>query len=178
MSRRNRYRLAEINIQADPTVPPTLIADNFPLTVELIVAQRVQGAEAAIALKPPQEGYPFAKIGQRDILLTGQPVMAPARRRSIWPTRAVRRIETTGDLASMPSMSRCSPGSNAANCTTVARSTICGRRWWRPGCSRPSRRNRKPTGERLGRYRICDDAGNPAGWAAADAGRQCRLWHG
>jgi translocation and assembly module TamA len=67
-----RYRFSSIDIKADPTVPPNLIADNFPLRIgEPIVAQRVQGAEAAIALKLPEEGYPFAKVGQRDILLDG-----------------------------------------------------------------------------------------------------------
>src|SRR3546814_19073854 len=57
-----RYTLADIVIDADPTIPPNLIAENFPLSVgEPIVAQRIQGAEAAIALKLPEEGYPFAK---------------------------------------------------------------------------------------------------------------------
>ncbi|MGQ2931837.1 MAG: hypothetical protein ACT6Q3_15290, partial [Sphingopyxis sp.] len=54
-----RYTLSDIVINAAPTVPPTLIKDNFPLAIgEPIVAQRVQGAEAAIALKLPEEGYP------------------------------------------------------------------------------------------------------------------------
>ena len=96
-----RYTLADIIIKADPTVPPTLIADNFPLAIgEPIVAQRIQGVEAAIALKLPQEGYPFAKVGQRDILLDGAtgdgvytlPVDIGKRSR-------FGGIETTGDLA-------------------------------------------------------------------------------
>ena len=96
-----RYTLADIIIEADPTVPPNLIADNFPLSVgEPIVAQRIQGAEAAIALKLPEEGYPFAKVGQRDILLDGAtgdgvytlPVDIGKRSR-------FGGIETTGDLA-------------------------------------------------------------------------------
>lgn len=67
-----RYTLSDIIINAEPTVPPSLIKDNFPLAIgEPIVAQRVQGAEAAIALKLPEEGYPFATVGQRDILLDG-----------------------------------------------------------------------------------------------------------
>src|SRR3546814_8884576 len=54
--------ISDIVIDADPTIPPNLIAENFPLSVgEPIVAQRIQGAEAAIALKLPEEGYPFAK---------------------------------------------------------------------------------------------------------------------
>lgn len=96
-----QYKLAEIILEADPTVPPNLIADNFPLSVgEPIVAQRVQGAEAAIALKLPEEGYPFAEVGQRDILLDGAtgdgvytlPVDIGKRSR-------FGGIETTGDLA-------------------------------------------------------------------------------
>jgi translocation and assembly module TamA len=96
-----RYTFSDIVIDAKPTVPPTLISDNFPLAVgEPIVAQRVQGAEAAIALKLPQEGYPFAKVGQRDILLDGDtgegvytlPVDIGSRGR-------FGGIETTGKLA-------------------------------------------------------------------------------
>ncbi|WP_332818480.1 autotransporter assembly complex protein TamA [Sphingopyxis sp.] len=96
-----RYTLSDIVINAAPTVPPALIADNFPLSVgEPIVAQRIQGAEAAIALKLPEEGYPFAKVGQRDILLDGAtgdgvytlPVDIGKRSR-------FGGIETTGDLA-------------------------------------------------------------------------------
>lgn len=96
-----RYKFSDIIIDAKPTVPPTLIADNFPLSVgEPIVAQRVQGAEAAIALKLPEEGYPFAKVGQRDILLDGAtgdgvytlPVDIGTRAR-------FGNIETTGKLA-------------------------------------------------------------------------------
>lgn len=96
-----RYTFSDIIIDAKLTVPPTLIADNFPLSVgEPIVAERVQGAEAAIALKLPEEGYPFAKIGQRDILLDGAtgdgvytlPVDIGTRAR-------FGGIETTGKLA-------------------------------------------------------------------------------
>ncbi|WP_428629159.1 BamA/TamA family outer membrane protein [Sphingopyxis sp.] len=96
-----QYKLAEIILKADPTVPLTLIADNFPLSVgEPIVAQRVQGAEAAIALKLPEEGYPFAEVGQRDILLdsaTGDGVYTlPVK---IGQRSRFGGIETTGELA-------------------------------------------------------------------------------
>jgi translocation and assembly module TamA len=96
-----QYKLAEIILKADPTIPPNLIADNFPLSVgEPIVAQRVQGAEAAIALKLPEEGYPFAEVGQRDILLDG----ATGDGAYTLPIDIGKRsrfggIETTGDLA-------------------------------------------------------------------------------
>ncbi len=43
---------------------------NLALQVgEPIIAARVQGAEAQVAIALPQEGYPFAEVGQRDILL-------------------------------------------------------------------------------------------------------------
>lgn len=96
-----RYTFSDIVINAAATVPPGLIKDNFPLAIgEPIVAQRVQGAEAAIALKLPEEGYPFAKVGQRDILLDGAtgdgvytlPVDIGKRSR-------FGGIETKGDLA-------------------------------------------------------------------------------
>ena len=96
-----RYVLSDIVIDAKPTVPPTLIADNFPLVVgEPIVAERVQGAEAAIAIKLPEEGYAFAKVGQRDILLDGDTgkglYTLPV---DIGPRGRFGTIETTGDLA-------------------------------------------------------------------------------
>ncbi|MBB6424409.1 BamA/TamA family outer membrane protein [Sphingopyxis sp. JAI128] len=96
-----RYTLADIIIDAAPTIPPSLIADNFPLSVgEPIVAQRIQGAEAAVALKLPEEGYPFAKVGQRDILLddaTGDGVYTLPI--DIGKRSRFGGIETTGDLA-------------------------------------------------------------------------------
>lgn len=65
-----RYSFGEIVIDAPPTVPPDLIRSNFAIKVgDPIVAERVQGAEAQVALALPENGYPFAEIGQRDILL-------------------------------------------------------------------------------------------------------------
>ncbi|NIJ36421.1 translocation and assembly module TamA [Sphingopyxis panaciterrae] len=96
-----RYTFSDIVINAAATVPPGLINDNFPLAIgEPIVAQRVQGAEAAIALKLPEEGYPFAKVGQRDILLDG----ATGDAVYTLPVEIGKRsrfggIETKGDLA-------------------------------------------------------------------------------
>lgn len=64
------YKLGSIRIEAEPTVPPSLIAENFKLrTGEPIDAVRVQAAEAAVSVALPQNGYPFAEVGQRDILL-------------------------------------------------------------------------------------------------------------
>lgn len=68
----NRYTFSDIVIEADPTVPPGLIRDNLALEAgQPIVAERVQGAEANVALKLPETGYPFAKLCDRDILLDG-----------------------------------------------------------------------------------------------------------
>ncbi|WP_447728293.1 autotransporter assembly complex protein TamA [Sphingomonas koreensis] len=95
------YRLGAIKIEADPTVPPSLIADNFQLeTGERIDAVRVQAAEAAVSLALPQNGYPFAEVGQRDILLdeethTGD-YLLPI---TIGPRARFRTITTEGTQA-------------------------------------------------------------------------------
>lgn len=65
-----RYTFSDIVIDAQPTEPPDLIRSNLALRKgEPIVAERVQGAEAQVAIALPEQGYPFAEIGQRDILL-------------------------------------------------------------------------------------------------------------
>ena len=65
-----RYTIGSIAITAAPTVPVGMIEDSLALKVgEPIVAQRIQGAEANVAIVLPQEGYPFAEVGQRDVLL-------------------------------------------------------------------------------------------------------------
>ena len=65
-----QYKLGEIRVVADATTPGGLVERELPLrTGDPIEADRVQGAEANVALKLPQQGYPFVKVGQRDILL-------------------------------------------------------------------------------------------------------------
>jgi len=65
-----RYAFGKIEVVADPTEPPGLIMDNLALQPgEPIVAERVQGAEAKVSLALPENGYPFAELGQRSILL-------------------------------------------------------------------------------------------------------------
>ncbi|MEH3036796.1 MAG: BamA/TamA family outer membrane protein [Sphingomonas adhaesiva] len=64
------YRLGAIAINAQPTVPADLIRRELPLREgDPIEAARIQGAEANVSLKLPQQGYPFVKVGERDVLL-------------------------------------------------------------------------------------------------------------
>ena len=57
--------------------------------------------------------------------------------------RALRRLHHRGrPRLRRRAMSASSPASIAATSTTAARSTTCGRRWSRPGCSAPSRPSR------------------------------------
>ena len=96
-----RFTFAEVDVQAGPTEPMTLIGDNFAIEVgEPIVADRVQAAEAQIAVVLPQRGYPFATVGQRDILLdqdTKDGVYTlPV---DIGPRSRFGGFTTTGDLA-------------------------------------------------------------------------------
>ncbi|MGC4251066.1 MAG: BamA/TamA family outer membrane protein [Sphingobium sp.] len=70
-----RYKIGEIVINAGPTVPPGLIRDSLPLkTGDYIIATHVEGAEANVALKLPENGYPFVKVEDRDILLDPETV--------------------------------------------------------------------------------------------------------
>lgn len=96
-----RYVFSDIVIDAPPTQPPELIRENLPLQVgEPIVAERVQGAEAQVAVTLPQEGYPFAELGQRDVLLdpeTGDGVYTLPI--TTGPRSVFGGIRTTGDLA-------------------------------------------------------------------------------
>jgi len=65
-----RYRLGAIRFDAPPVTPPDLIEKAFaPKSGEPIVADRILGAEANIAVKLPENGYPFVEVGERDILL-------------------------------------------------------------------------------------------------------------
>ncbi len=82
------YRLGSITFNAPPVEPEDLISRNFvPATGEPIDAERVLAAEANISVALPQYGYPFARVGERDILLDPEtrrgdytlPVMPGAR---------------------------------------------------------------------------------------------------
>jgi translocation and assembly module TamA len=64
------YRLSTVRIDAGPTVPAGLVDRELNLNPgDPIDAVRIQAAEANVSLRLPQQGYPFTKIGQRDILL-------------------------------------------------------------------------------------------------------------
>ena len=64
------YRFGSITFNAPPVEPADLISRNFvPTLGQPIDAERVLAAEANIAVALPQAGYPFAQVGQRDVLL-------------------------------------------------------------------------------------------------------------
>nr|WP_087576024.1 BamA/TamA family outer membrane protein [Sphingomonas sp. CDS-1] len=94
-----RYRIGDIVIHAGPTVPPNLVRDSLPLqTGNFIVAAAVEGAEANVGVKLPEDGYAFAKVGQRDILLdpataTGDYTLPV----ETGPRGSFRSITTTGE---------------------------------------------------------------------------------
>lgn len=96
-----RFVFSDIVIDADPTEPADLISSNLALRIgEPIVAERVQGAEANVAVRLPENGYPFASVGQRDILLdqdTGGGVYTLPI--DVGPRARFGGIETTGNLA-------------------------------------------------------------------------------
>ncbi|MEP9360345.1 BamA/TamA family outer membrane protein [Sphingomonas sp. KR3-1] len=64
------YRLGDVKVDSEPTMPTGLLLRELNLNPgDPIEAERIQGAEANVALRLPQQGYPFIKVGQRDILL-------------------------------------------------------------------------------------------------------------
>lgn len=68
-----RYYLGQIAFDAPAVSPEDLITSNFvPQSGDPVVADTILAAEANIAVKLPENGYPFAKVGQRDILLDGE----------------------------------------------------------------------------------------------------------
>lgn len=64
------YKLASVTVRTNPTVPEGLVRRELPLKVgDPIAAARIQGAEANVQLRLPQQGYPFVQVGERDVLL-------------------------------------------------------------------------------------------------------------
>jgi translocation and assembly module TamA len=65
-----RYKFGAIDIQGSETVPPGLPREALGLkSGDPIVAATVTAAEANVALRLTQQGYPFPEVGQRDIVL-------------------------------------------------------------------------------------------------------------
>jgi translocation and assembly module TamA len=65
-----RYNFGDIVITGAETEPAGLVREALPLKSGApIVALDVEAAEANVRLRLPQQGYPFAEIGLRDILL-------------------------------------------------------------------------------------------------------------
>lgn len=96
-----RYRIGSINVTAGPTVPPGLITQNLPIEVgEPIVAQQIQAAEATLQVALPENGYPFAEFGGRDVLLDPDTHLGDyTLPLELGPRARFNGIETTGDLA-------------------------------------------------------------------------------
>jgi len=64
------YHFGRIAIDANPTQPPDLIRNALPLDQgEAIVADNVLTAEASVSVALQDGGYPFGKVGARDIAL-------------------------------------------------------------------------------------------------------------
>ena len=95
------YTLSSITVKADPVVPADLIRHNLPIKIgDAIDAARIQGAEANVALILPQQGYPFVKVGQRDILLddvSGKATGAYTLPVETGPRSSFGNLVTTGD---------------------------------------------------------------------------------
>ncbi len=65
-----RFAFSSIAIDAAPTLPPDLIRTNLELAVgQPVIAEKVLAAEAKVGLSLRQNGYPFAEVGVRDVLL-------------------------------------------------------------------------------------------------------------
>ena len=65
-----RYNFGAITVSGTETEPAGLAREALPLkSGEPIVALNVEAAEANVRLRLPQQGYPFAEVGLRDILL-------------------------------------------------------------------------------------------------------------
>ena len=65
-----RFVFSDIVVTAGPTDPPNLIHDSLALrSGDPILAEQVLAAEARVAVALPENGYAFAELGARDILL-------------------------------------------------------------------------------------------------------------
>ncbi len=68
----DQYRLGQVQVTGPATRPPDLARQALPLkTGQPIIAPAVEAAEADVSLRLPEQGYPFAKVGERDVALDG-----------------------------------------------------------------------------------------------------------
>jgi len=94
-----RYVFDEIRVVAEPPKVAEMALQALNLKPgSPIVAARVEAAEARVSLRLPENGYPFATVGQRDILLddrdhTGDYTLPV----NPGPLGRYRNIITTGD---------------------------------------------------------------------------------
>ena len=93
------YTLSSVKLDTTPVTPPDLLTSNFALkTGDPIEAARIQGAEANLQLIAPQRGYPFLKLGDRDILLDDQtPTGAYTLPVETGPRTSFGKLTTEGD---------------------------------------------------------------------------------
>jgi translocation and assembly module TamA len=111
-----RYKLRNIAITGPETLPPGLAREALQLkTGDFIVAPAIEGAEAAVSLRLPQQGYPFVLVGQRDILLDDrQPVGDYTLPVDPGPRSSFGTMTTTGktafDAEHVTVLSRFKPG--------------------------------------------------------------------
>jgi translocation and assembly module TamA len=68
-----RYVLANIAVTQAPPEPSRIARDSLSLkSGQPVDAALIEGSEANVALRLPENGYPFAKLGDRDIALNDQ----------------------------------------------------------------------------------------------------------
>ena len=96
-----RYRFGDVRIVGPETVPPGLAREALRLDFGApIVAADVESAEANVLLRLPQQGYPFAELGLRDIELDPQTMLgAYTLPLETGPRASFRRITSEGTLA-------------------------------------------------------------------------------
>ena len=97
----DRYNLGDIQVTGPGTVPPDLAREALALeSGQPIVAADVEAAEANVLLRLPQQGYPFAEIGLRDIVLDPETHLGDySLPVEPGPRATFRNITTEGDLA-------------------------------------------------------------------------------
>lgn len=96
-----RYTFSSVAIDGPETEPAGFAREQLPLAAgDPIDATTVQAAEANLAVALPRNGYPFAALGQRDILLADADATgAYTLPLDLGPRASFGGIRTEGDLA-------------------------------------------------------------------------------